>query len=146
MTLSIKRKVNSRKSIALLSMLLAVAVVPASASAGSVHIDVPHIGISLHNSNSHYRRHKRSRRHHNRHHYKSRNYNSGYNYYTPRTRYYDRGYNSGYRSGYNSGYNYGNNYNNGDNYNSNYCPTPGYSSRSYRNRGCYSHGDHYHCD
>ena len=132
----------SSKVLALFAMILAMASVPTVASAGSLHIDVPHIGISLHNSHGHQRRYNR----HNRRHYNSSNY------YNSSPRYYNRGYNSGYSSGYNnynrpSRYNQGYNDGYSDSYNgSNYCPTPGYSSRYYNNRGCYSHGNHYHCE
>jgi hypothetical protein len=145
--------INTRKILALMAMVIATTAVPTSASArASVHLDLPGISIGLHDRHyghydrhydrhykqkrKHYRKHKRYKRHYNRHH------SDGY---YPRRSY--RSYDSydGYRSnGYRNDRHRNDGYSRGG-YQDNYCPTPGYSSRYHRNRGCYSHGDHYHC-
>ncbi len=127
-----------RKLLAMSAMALTVAAVPGTASAGgSIHLDIPGFSIGFHDDHRyrkrhrHYKSHKRYKRY--KRHY--RNHDS-YDYYPRRSyRYYD-----GYRSNrYDR-----RRYRDRDRYES--CPTPGYSSRYYRDRGCYSHGDHYHCD
>lgn len=131
---------NTRRVLALLAMTISIAAVPSTASArGSVHVDIPGFSIGFHDHDRHYRkRHKRYKRHYRKHH---RNHHRGYRYrsydYYPRRSYRYNDYYDDYRGRSNRrGYR--------DDYE--YCPTPGYSSRYYRNRGCYSHGDHYHCD
>jgi hypothetical protein len=149
---------NSRSktsgAFALLSMFIAVTALPSTAAArGSVHIDLPHFSVGLHDNNHgikyrdshrnrHYNNNSRGSRHSNRHD-KKRHHNN-HNYY-------GGSYNNNYYDGYSS---YGSTnryykprkkrYNRS--YRNEYCPTPGYSSYNYSDRGCYSHGDHYHCD
>jgi len=131
--------VSFKKLVTMLTAVLTLSVVPTSASAGgSVHINVPGFSIGYHGDyygRKHYRKNynraKRSHRYY-RNQYRDRDY---YNYRPRRSyNYYYDGYRSRdrYRSRYRNDYDY--------------CPTPGFSVRYYRNRGCYSHGDHYHCD
>lgn len=139
------------KLLVLSGIALSVAVAPTTASArGSVHIDVPGFSIGFHDDNRHYR--KRHKRYHKRHHSKhysgrSNRYYDGYGYQSRGYRYgsdsyRNRSYRNSYKNGYRSGYK--NSYRN--DYRGDYCPTPGYSPRYYDDRGCYAHGDHYHCD
>lgn len=154
---------------ALLSMFIAFTALPSTAAArSSVHIDLPHFSVGFHDNNHgkkyrkshgnrHYNNNSYGSRHSNRHYkkrhhnnnyyggsYNSGSYNNHYNghssygyknrYYKPRNNYYNRSYNRSYSR------------NDNRNYGGGYCPTPGYSSNYYRDSGCYSHGDHYHCD
>ena len=145
-----------RKSAILFGLLLTVSIAPSSASArSSVHIDLPHFSIGYsgnHHGNNHRSRKYDNRRHHNsrgydrhyrgKHHYRSNRYSNhkGYRNYQPSTRYYD---NNSYDRGYSSGYS---SRNSRRDYSASYCPTDTYSSNYYRNRECYQHADHYHCE
>ena len=129
---------NSKTMIAALLIAFSFASVPNSASArSSVHVDFHGLTIGVHDSDRRYRKqHKHHKRYYrDRHYYNGSRYGSRsrYNYYYDyyRPRYSSRRYLSGRY------------YNDRRN---NYCPTDTYSSRFYRNRGCYAHGDHYHCD
>lgn len=130
-----------RKILALSAMAFSVAVVPTTASAApSIHLDLPGLSIGLHDHhNRHYR--KRYKRHHKRYykdryrHYDNHYPRRSYRYYDYGNRYYDGGRSNRSPRRY---------YDRHDRYDR--CPTPGYSSYYYRNGGCYSHGDHYHCE
>ncbi|NNC99596.1 MAG: hypothetical protein HKN85_05395 [Gammaproteobacteria bacterium] len=136
MTILNSRKTHTIKWAALLSMLVAITALPNTASArGSIHLDLPHFSIGIHDDHRGYRKHKyrdRKRRHYRSHrsyrkhryynnnrYYSDRYYN--YRYYQPRARYYPP-------------------------YSDNYCPSSNYSDRYYGNRDCLPHGDHYHCE
>ena len=130
---------NTRKTLTILTMLIAIVAIPNTASArGSLHISLPHLSIGSHGG------------HHNKHY--NRRYNSHHynNYYRPqyRSNSYNQGYATyrNYQPRYNQRSYYQPRYNQPRYNNSGYCPTPGYSSNYYDGGGCYSHGDHYHCD
>ena len=132
---------NFRSALVFIGLATIMALVPTTASAkGSVHIDIPGISIGYHDN--YYRNSYRHKRHYNKHrrHYKKHRY---YN-----KRYYDHGYSSRSYRNYDRSYDRGYQYRSRTRYyeRDNYCPDPGYSSRAYRDRSCYSHGDHYHCD
>jgi hypothetical protein len=138
---------NSKKAIALWTILFAFAAAPQSASArGSIHLDLPHISLPhisfSHHGNhrsKHYRKqHERqyyrdSRRHgkrYNKQHRYSRDYYRSNNYYQPRSSPYNRGYSA--PRNYDDGFEY--------------CPSPAYSLRNDPNRNCQVHGEHFHCE
>lgn len=128
MTLSILRKL-----LAIPVFGLVVAATPGTANAGgSVHLHVPGFSIGYYDDHYHRKHRKRLYKRYNHRHYRNHYYYND-DYY-PRRSY--RSYN-GYRNYYRPRYQ--------DRYYE-VCPTPGYSTRYYRGRGCYSHGDHYHCD
>ena len=129
---------SPRKLIILGAAALAMAAVPGTASAGgSVHIDIPGFSIGYYDDHRYRKRHRKHYRKHYRHHKRSHRYYRDHYDYRPygSYNYYGGGYRSRdyYRPRYRD-----NRYD--------YCPTPGFSLRFYRNRGCYSHGNHYHCD
>jgi len=139
--------INTRKFLAILTMMITVIAVPNTASArGSLHIELPHLSLGLHGGhhNKYRNRHHSSRYNNHRNYnnyYSNQNshYGSGYKtyrYYQPQTRYYQS--QPRYSQPRYNQPSYQNQ--------SGYCPTPGYSSRYYNGGGCYEHGDHYHCD
>ena len=139
------------KVAAAFAMIMMISAIPATASArGSVHIDLPHFTLGYHDEGyrshrshkrKHYRKNRRHNRYYNRHYNSHRNYDrNGYSRYNNNQRYYNDGYYTSNR------YDRRNRNYNRSRSRDNYCPTPGYSSRYYRNGGCYSHGDHYHCE
>ncbi len=115
---------------------------------GSVSVSKHGFSVNLHDVHhyNHGYKHKK---------YKKRQYRKRYsNDYYGSKRYYDNSYNAkryyknkrrynNYRGGYQNGYR-DRSYNNS--YNNNYCPSSNYSRYDYRDRDCYSHGDHYHCE
>ena len=136
----------NRKTLALATMILVISAVPNSASARtSIHVDLPHFSIGFQDNHrgKRYRKHQRHHRQHDR--YSDRRYDRQYDRRSDRRsdRHYDRRSND-YYSGY--GYSAPRSRHYTPRYDNDYCPTPGYSSRYYRNQGCYAHGDHYHCD
>ena len=123
--------INTRKFLAILTMMIAITAVPNTASArGSLHIELPHLSLGFHGGHHN----KYRKRHYNNH----RNYN---NYYSNNNSYYGSGYKS-YQHYQPQPRYYQPSYQNQNGY----CPTPGYSSTYYNGGGCYEHGDHYHCD
>ena len=133
--------ISFRNTIAAFGLLTVIALVPTTASArSSVHVDIPGFSIGFHDRNRYgWRQNRRhSNRHSRRNHsydYGHRNYGSGYydrSYrgygYAPRSY---RGYGNAPRSGY---------------YGRDVCPIAGYSPYGYRDRGCYAHKDHFHCN
>lgn len=122
----------------MLTTALSVVLIPTTASASKVYIDVPGITIGFHGHGHHDRHYKRNykKRYHNRHYrdrgYRNRNYygNRNYypnnrrynnNYYKPRSNYYKRSYRR------------------------EYCPIDGYSPYYNDKQNCYRHKDHFHC-
>ncbi|NND81235.1 MAG: hypothetical protein HKN50_02270 [Gammaproteobacteria bacterium] len=125
---------NIRHAFLLFGLTTMVALVPATASAkGSVHIDVPGFSIGFHDSHyshgRHYNKHRRHYNKHRRHHYKHRYWHKRHDYYRHDYGYRDRPYRHRY-----------------DTYRYDRCPDPGYSRYNYRNRDCYRHKGHYHCE
>jgi hypothetical protein len=132
-------------------LILAVAILSIGLGASNVsnadtrrgqdqYYDSPKFGLSLHFGsrsrpidNSRYG-YSNSRRNDNRY-YDNRSYNN--RYYNNRS-YNSRSYN--YRS-FNNQY-----YDNRSYRSNNYCPDYGIIYYSRLNRGCFSHGNHYHCD
>ena len=126
-----------RKLLVLGAAATTLVVASGTASAGGrVHIDIPGFSIGYYDDHHYRKKYRKHRRHYKRHHKRHHRYYDDYYYYEPRRYYYYDGYRS--RDRYRSRDSYRNDYD--------YCPTPGFSLRYYRNRGCYSHGDHYHCD
>lgn len=141
-------KLLNTHAFVLFGVVLLVAAVPNSAHArSSVHIDVPGFSIGWYDQDRHYRK-----RHHrpSRHHYDRYYDNYYYDEYRPRRhhrkhkRYHKKYYNNHY-------YHDNRSYYPRDRYYDRprvveICPTAGYSRYRDRNRSCYQHKDHYHCD
>lgn len=132
----------SPTAITLFTMLIAIAATPGKAFAsGSVHLDLPKLGIVFHNDHRYPRKKYRHSRRNNHFGYKSHR--------SPRysSRHYKRHHNHYY---YNDNYQYDrprlrSRYRNQRDYQRR-CPAFGYSTRYHQNHGCYRHNNHYHCD
>ena len=136
-------KLLNKHSLALMGVVFLVAAVPSNAHAqGSVHLNVPGFSIGWHDNNSNYRNkhYKSNRRHYDRRHYdRPRKYHSRNNNHYDNSRYYDDYYSGGQRN------------NSRDRYNDRpnvvaVCPIVGYARYRDRNRSCYQHKGHYHCE
>lgn len=131
----------AKLSVAGFCAVMIVALTPSTAQArGSVHIDIPGISIGVHDD--HRYRHKRKYRQ-RRDHYNSRYRDRRDNYYRERR----KSRRDNRRNRYSNDYYYGG----GNNYyerprRTQVCPTYGYSRYYVRDRGCYRHKGHYHCD
>ncbi|MFT5574115.1 MAG: hypothetical protein ACI9FR_003052 [Cryomorphaceae bacterium] len=157
-------KLLKKHSLALMGIVFLVAAVPSNSHAkGSVHLDVPGFSIGWHDNNRNYRNnhYKSGRRHYNHNSYDRKHYD--------RKRY-DRRYNDYYRDDYRNRKHHNRNNNHYDNNryyddyysggqrnnsrNSYYdrpnvvaiCPIGGYARYRDRNRSCYQHKGHYHCE
>lgn len=147
-------KLLKKPAIALFGIVLLVAAGPNTAHAkSSVYVNVPGFSIGWHDNDRRYRKrhYRNSRGHYDRHNdnyydrgHRSRKYRKHHN-----RRYDDRQYNNGYSyDNYRSG---GQRYYPRDNYYNSprvadICPVAGYNRYRDRNRSCYQHKDHYHCE
>ena len=164
-------KILTKQTVAALGLVLLVGIAPNSAHAkGSLHLELPGLSIGLHDNDRRYRSSRRhyNRNYHNNHHdeYRGRdrryhkkyrhhkryykNHHNGHHNNNYSNKRYNR-YDNRYDNQYNDNYYYGGQSNRNDGYynqsqRAQICPTAGYSRYRDRNRSCYQHKDHYHCD
>jgi len=139
----------NKYSAAIFALMLGVVITPNTVHAGDIHIKKS--GFSVSYSDRHYYKKRHRNKHYNNYYYNKKNNYYNNRYYNKRNSkryYYNKGYDEGYYDG-SSSYKSRKQYYRNQKYRNkrlSYCPTAGYSRYAYRNRECYRHKDHFHCD